>query len=597
MRSRLLSRRRARGQEGAILVFTAVALVALLGATALSVDFGRLTVHKRSLQAVADAAAADARFALGQASANTGVVTMADASALRNGFDPNAAGNSLVAIPGTNALVNSVQTFCPWAGASLPTPAGCPAAITDLTLSTAVQVTVSGSIPFFFAPAAGGALSGSASATGTYSTSLGGPITPMTGVRVGSYLAAADPSNGSDLGSLLGGLLGDSSIQAVGYSGLASGDVTLGQLATALGVGTPSRALTTSVSYPQLVAATISALDANPSDPGASAALTVLNGLSTELTGSFPTNITLGQLLNLSSPGDASAASAYLNVADIVTGGAEISNGQNFLSAPGISLALDPATLLPELKALGVINSQLGAVKASVTAIQAPQSAYGPVGTKASTAQVAVTATATVTAQMDVQVLGVIGLQLADVTFTVPVTFDLAGATGQVTSISCGSGTPVTIATTANTSAAYLGDVSMVGGAVTPQPPTALLSLTVLGLTAGATGDASTALAQASPDQSFTFTGPFSAGVRGPDSLSQPSLDPSFNLTLTATGSSSVVVPVTTLASASDDIAGNLVTAMNPLLTQLGAQVGGADTYNLAYPATNGVACATSGLF
>lgn len=632
-----------------MLVLTALALVALMGATAFSVDIGRLTVHKRNLQAIADAAAIDARFGIGQgatfADADSGVTGLAQASAERNGFDYSQKSNAVNAWVGQAVVNANVEQFCPHQGAQLdgsplPTPPSC-TPITDPSQATAVEVKVSGSIPFLFAPAAGGPASGGASATATYSTVTppsgsatttttttggggttttttpggGGGPTGLTGARVGSYLASVDPTGGSTLAGALSGLLGcatvtglcaNGTIQALSYNGLASGDVSLGQLAAVLGAGSPDAALTTKITYKQLLSATISALTGNPSDPQVAATLSALRALDTELTGTFSADITLGQLLKLSSPGDASAANAYINVLDLVSGGAEIANGQHFLSAPGLGVTIPATTLVPQLKTLGFINPQPDGVSVGIAAIQAPQTGYGGVGTTVSTAQLAVTATATVTAQIKVSVVGILGLQLANVTLSVPVTFGLAGATGIITSISCGAGTPVTISTAANTSYAYLGNVTIANNAVTPRPPTQLVSLSVLGLTGGATGDASTALAQPSPNQSFPFTGPFdspSPGVRdlgGPpnNSLDQPSLDPSFNLSLTATGNSAIGIPTTALASAATDISGDLSSSLGPVLQQIGLQLGGADTYNLAYPGSSGVACAgTGGLF
>lgn len=577
-----LSRSRARDERGSVLVVTAFALAALLAAAAVSVDVGNLSFTKRNLQSVADAAAMDARFALGQG-ANTcsQALTLADQSASRNNFAPTASGNALAVSLGTTSVVGGAETFT---ADSSPCPGD-----TDQAAATAVQVHVSGNFTRVFGSTA------ASSATATWTALPSG-----TGVRVGSYLAAVNPSN-SLLGGFLGPLVGNSSIQAVGYNGLASGYVTLGQLATALGVGSPSAALTDSITYPQLLSATISSLNANPSDPGAAAALTVLQSFSAQVTGTFPANITLGQLLGVATPGASSAADASLNVLDLVTGGAEIANGQRFATAPNLSVNIPnpTTTLLPQLAALGLTNPQLVGVTTSVAAIQAPQSAYGPVNTSARTAQFAVETTATVTANL------AIGLTTANVTFTVPMTFDLAGATARITSISCASGQPVTISTQANTSYALVGTPLVSQTTVSPDPNTPLVSVNALSLgLVTLAGSASTALSQPSPAQTFTFTGPFDSpttGVRdlgGPpaNSLSQPSLNPTLSVTLTPSVLG-IGLPLSLLNSAVDAIASSLAGATAPLVTQLGLEVGGADTYNLAYPDSTGVACGNGELY
>lgn len=578
-------------ERGTVLVVTAVSMVTLFAAGSLSIDIGNLSVRKSTVQSIADAASMDARFGLNNGAGScSAAAALADQSANNNGFAYAAPGNSLSVVLGT---VIPSKHF-------VPDAVSCANGDPAQGSASAVQVHVAGTVAYIF-----GSGSGTASATGTWSS-----LPEMTGVRVGSYLANNDPTD-SVLGGFLGGLLGppnNTNVQAVGYNGLAGGGVTLGQLATALSVGSPTAALADNITYSQLIAATISALTNNPNDPGASAALVALKSLSSELSISSSATFSLSKLVSFATPGAASAADIAINVLDLVMGGAELENGQNFLSAPNLNVTiagLMPSTLAATLDSLGLVNASLVSVNTSVAAIQAAQTAYGPTGTSASTAQVAIETTAVVTAQVGVNVLGVNGLTAASVTFTVPLTFDLAGATGQITSISCTSGYPVTILTTANVAGEYLGTPSIAGNTVVIPPSTPMASLTVPlatggTLTAGAAGGLSAFLPSSS--QSFTFTGPFSAttGLRqrgGHNAQDQPSLYPAVNVSLTATGSTSVSVPLTVFDNTVDSISAALVTAMNSPLVQLGIEVGGAVTDNVAYPDSAGVICNNGQLF
>ncbi|MGH9066885.1 MAG: TadG family pilus assembly protein, partial [Acidimicrobiales bacterium] len=143
-----MPRWRRRAEEGSVLVVTALALVALLGATAFSVDIGRETVVKRHLQGTADAAAADARFGLcDQAEASQ----LAGASFGRNDFTVGSGSPATVTL-GTVTTTNGVQQFT----------AGADCAATS-TSSPAVQVHLSQTVPHLFASG-----TSTPSATGTW---------------------------------------------------------------------------------------------------------------------------------------------------------------------------------------------------------------------------------------------------------------------------------------------------------------------------------------------------------------------------------------------------------------------------------------------
>ena len=124
---------------------SAVAMVAMIGATALAVDVGQVTNNNRSLQAMADVIAMDAGRAVtgGTAASLSGasgaVVTAAQASATRNNLplakltvDLGTLSGSTFTLIATPLLNGVVQT------------------VTSTSVPTAVRVTASGTVNFAF---------------------------------------------------------------------------------------------------------------------------------------------------------------------------------------------------------------------------------------------------------------------------------------------------------------------------------------------------------------------------------------------------------------------------------------------------------------
>src|SRR4051794_30720814 len=138
-------RNRAGEQKGAVLVVVAVAMVAMIGATALAVDVGRVTVNNRSLQAQADVIAMDAGRAIngGTAASLSGasgaIVTAVQGSATRN----NVPFSKLTVDLGTM----SGSTFTLVAS---PVLNGAIQSVASTSVPTAVRVTASGTVNFAF---------------------------------------------------------------------------------------------------------------------------------------------------------------------------------------------------------------------------------------------------------------------------------------------------------------------------------------------------------------------------------------------------------------------------------------------------------------
>jgi uncharacterized membrane protein len=356
------------GEQGVIAVLAAIILTVTITSGALSLDIaGRVTEVRRD-QAVADLAALDAVRNLASAQ------TVAAASARRNGVDNTKSGNSVVATLGEINVVNGANVFS--AGRS----------------QTAVQVTVSTPYKDFL-----GGTKGSMVASASASN-IG-----MAGFSVGATLI--------DINTGLGKLAG-ANLSLIGYKGLASGTVTLGALATKLGLSllTPDQVLASQVTVGQLV--TSSALLLSAADPS----YATLTALGTTLAGNPVNNlnkVALGSVLGLTQ-GSGVGLGATLNLLQAVTGSIQLATQKAGLAANiNISVA-------------GLVGASFG-----VTAIVPPTIVYGPLGTTATNTQV------TLNAAIDLN-LGLAAVHL-------PLTLTLGGAIGTLKAITCANATPTSI--------------------------------------------------------------------------------------------------------------------------------------------------------
>lgn len=500
--------RRPNTERGAVLIIGIVALLMAVTASALGIDIGRIAVDKRNDQSVADLAAIDAARALGsilnttnQAGYDAAAQTAATASAARNKFAPNGTTFTVTALTGS---VDATNTFVPDASAS------------------AVQVVVKSRVIHQF-------ISGSHDNTATAVATVGNPIAAFS---VGSTLASLDTSK-SSLDPLLKGMLGASgSLSAVSYDGLASGNVSLAKLQTALlaagiSVGTVNQLLTTDIKVKDLLLASASAL-------GSSTATTEINDLIAANINATAT-IKLNQLLNVATPSDSAVLNGTLNVFQLVNGSAQLMNGASF------------ATI-----ATGVSLTSLATMDASVKIISPAQTGIGPVGTIAENAQGVV--------QLVLHTQSGALLSLVDVTLT----YTLGEAKGTISSISpvCGwtSGSPFpTMGVSANTSSAAITGTasSLVTGTLTVSP-------------SGIASSGPTAL-------SFTYPAGFSpVSQRTPNSTNGVG---STTVTLTGTGLlggliSALVNPLSGVVSSALAAANTLLT---PILKATGIDVGAAD--------------------
>src|SRR5437763_4229860 len=157
---------------------------------------------------------------------------------------------------------------------------------------------------------------------------------PIGTVRVGSSAASLSSSDSVILNKLLTNTVGGSySTTAVGWQGLAAGNVKFSRLRTALGysAGSTDTVLDANLKYRQLLDATVNALNADGS-PSSITAATALATIASQVSAAAGVNMQLRKLLDISGNvgGGADVADATLNVKDIVVGGLALADTDHF---------------------------------------------------------------------------------------------------------------------------------------------------------------------------------------------------------------------------------------------------------------------------
>jgi uncharacterized membrane protein len=459
-------------ERGAVLLVVSIAMVVMIGATALAVDIGQLTNNNRTLQATADVIALDvARAVNGENAAAlsgaAGPVTVAvQASATRNNVpfsaltvDLGTASGSTFTVIATPVLDGAIQT------------------VTSTVVPTAVRVTASATTDFAFAP--GGT---------TTNRKAVASQTAIAGISVGSFLARVDTSTGL-LNSVLGGFIGGN-LTLVGYTGIAAGTVNLGQLRAQLGFGTVDQLLDANITYRNFLNATADALNAK-GDP---TSLNARAGVITLATAADPTlDLKLGDLIKVANGDGNSAADADLNVLQLAQMAAQVANGSDTLS---VTLSTS---------SLGGLGSLLNAGGNSLLlkVIEPPQIAIGPAATDGSGNWVTSVHTAQVRLYIHLRPLGtVLGGLLA-----LPIYIEAASADASLRGITCATprdNSTVTVHTDAQAVRARVGNLTDINAAVPVVGDATILN--VLGLVR-VTGRADVALAGSASD--LAFHGPF----------------------------------------------------------------------------------------
>lgn len=547
-------RRRPQDERGSVLVVVSIAMVVMIGSTALAIDIGQMTNKNRTLQAVADAVALDAARNLG--GQNVGSLSAAG-GAFMTALEQSAARNNFSASNLTVEFGTLNPNWAPMTNSS--------------DIPTAVKVTANGSTKFAFRP---GTANTTRSATAIMEN--------QAGFSIGSYLASI-PSGGD---GILNALFGDAfGLNAVSYTGLVNANLSLEEIGLNMPVTvlSPTELLSTSVGIRDFMLASATALNAK----GNTAAANVLNAmiLNANLTGT----VKLGDFVSVVSGGETAAAEAALDVLQLITASAFVieKNSGHALSIPTTSVSIPG----------------IASITASATVIEPAKWIFGPVGSSVSTAQVRLsvnpvinisTSNSTTPCNLTLSnLLGLLGCILYLTGMPIGVTLNgafpldvtAAGATGTLAAINCG-GTPgitvntVTEAVTLNTAASLNLNVTLAGSN--------LLNAARINLAAGA---------KTSPgNYSSSFLSPTEFGPSNAKSVGSAALG--FNGLLNVTNANVSILNSSLLSGVTSGlIQGLAVPVLNSLLTSLdnalivpltkvlGVKLGGADVAAL------GMAC------
>jgi uncharacterized membrane protein len=379
-------------ERGATLILVAVTMTALLAASGMAVDLGRIFATNRSLQLVADASALDsARYIAAQETLTLPSTTSNLVVEATNAAKNNNSGANLTVVEG----LYTSPTFTSESGAhckgSNPPSGNLPC--------NAVQVTAVSNLSSLFSHT-----------TSTLSRTATAVDTPESAFSIGSYLAsfntASGPMQTSVLGVLLGKLGTTAGITAVGYSGLANTFVSIQQLINVSGgILTPSNVMSVALSaanWDSLLNSAVSSQAGlltctNSPAPYPCSATQALRPFVQSAGPLASTSLQLCHIVSVNgstcgSPLPQTALSANINVLQTLTTEAELANG-----TAGLSLNVTSALFQGGLGLTDLTGNPIPAVLTlSASAIHPPVVAYGPVGTTASTGQVSGNLTLTV---------------------------------------------------------------------------------------------------------------------------------------------------------------------------------------------------------
>jgi uncharacterized membrane protein len=351
--SRTVPRRRQRGSTLMVATLCLAIAVAALGA----IDVGNFFFMRRDLQRTADLAAVAGAQTIDSVSSTTGDCSAATASAQQNAQSGNnlATSASVTVVCGRwDPSVNAGQSYFSTSGAPM----------------NAVQVTVQQTVPYFF--------------VGPSRVIQATATAQATNIRSFSISTAVASLSGGLLNGLLNGLLGGNlNLSVASYQGLASAQLKLGDLATALGVSSMSQLLNTQVTVAQLATAMATAL--SQSTTVGATVVTDLGTIAASIPGgqkiALGATSTANGLLSVALGDPQAGATATINALDALLVAAEIANGQ---SAINLGTALN-------LGALASVTAQAKVIEPPVIAVgEAGLNADGSWRTSAHSAQVRV---------------------------------------------------------------------------------------------------------------------------------------------------------------------------------------------------------------
>jgi uncharacterized membrane protein len=504
-------------QRGASAVFVAISMVASIAALGMALDLGRLYYTHRDLQLLVDMAALDAARSaggcLGKVQDRQGSAAGEAATSLqRNGASLAYLTAGSVEI-GRQETQGGVRTFVP----------------DETPRADSVRVTLRRPLPAKLVPMF------STGRGGTMTVTAAANMRPIVSFDVGSGLAGI---NSPVANNVLGGLLGTGNVGVgvLDVNGLASANVTLGDLSEAANAGTVQDFLDTQTTAPQLLSAIADALSGT-SDAAVRTTLSALANGSDASHAVVPRQV-------LGVPAGGTADDAVVSVGSLVTAIAESDASNNLLK---VTLPLKVPLL--------------GDGEITVRLVELARPAIGPALTDSAgnPQTVANTAQGIITATFHPQVAN--GIKA-----NIQVFAQVAAASGALADLACSQrGRPhSTVAITTETTAGRFGIGDLVDLRAPDPGPVMIVDL---GGGFGVTAEMSVSLGDAS-EQRLTFDGPFPAPPQvvgnDPSEILQGAID-NAHLKLHLTGRAPT--------EAIQKIGDNLVASLEPILKDLVGQV------------------------
>ncbi len=331
MRERLATlcgSRRPRDERGVVAIMVSILMVTVLtGFASFALDIGYKRMASRDMQAVADIVAMDMARELNGGSTTTLLATNWNTKVGTSlSHQGGALGDAL-----TVQTCNAAQVLAK--KATLATTGICAypgilksdgtfissGAAPATHVKVLTRTTVDYLLPVF-------------AETGDTARSAVASAETMACIMLGSYAARVNAGDSALLGPLLGAIDSDLNLSLLSYQGLAGANVKLRAIAADLGLGTVNELATTNVTLGQFYLATAHVLRNN----GSTVEANLLESISTKV-GSL--TLKVGDLIDLTTAGS-SALDASFNALDLLTGAAQVANGDYGVSVPALGITI-----------------------------------------------------------------------------------------------------------------------------------------------------------------------------------------------------------------------------------------------------------------
>lgn len=408
-----------RDERGVVAVVVAIVVcLVLIPLGALAVDLGVQRVARTDMQSVADVVALDTARGL----------TGGQLSSYPADYKSNAPITSAGGTPAWQSLqrnrgsIGDAAKVIVQLGSVNPAKYGQSGYFTPMTVATdvptSVRILASTDVKFGLA---NGLPNGGISQGGAVRSAVSTAQSSAC-FQLGSYAASITPANSPLFQGLLAPLLGNSTLQLVGYNGLASASINLLDLVRDdhIGVGTVSGLL----SADNLTAGDFYLAAADVlRNQGQIAAANVFAAAAVSVVA--PMSVNVADMFGLTTASDA-ALSTQINALDLLLGTAFLADGNNLVGIPNLQAGLS---------SVGVTNTVL-------SIIEGPKVACGT--DEARTAQIKLTSDAKLSLNIPLLNTAATVLRLIDPSTGQPsgninlnLNVDLAGAHGHLTSTTC----------------------------------------------------------------------------------------------------------------------------------------------------------------